>query len=87
VAERAPDPRSFSSGLIEEGPLSTRLEARRASVATLRATEVMRAWLARARTVRFFDDDYVGAQLLLEEGEGFERVHPVIQRILREVEL
>ncbi|GHG72633.1 hypothetical protein [Comamonas sp. JC664] len=65
-------------GLSSSASLSSRAEAARASAAFLRTLGRLSRWDAEHRAVRFFDDDYDTAQLLLSEwgtfGEaGFRR--------------
>ncbi len=69
------------------GSLRLRSEARRAAVALLRGMAAVRRWIEQARSVRFFDDGYDGAQLLLSLWEPLgDRVYDRGAAITRDIE-
>lgn len=59
------------SSLSPRASLSVKAEARRAAGASLRALGRLARWDAEHRAVRFFDDGYEGAQLLLSAWASF----------------
>ncbi|TQF14519.1 hypothetical protein FJV41_18220 [Myxococcus llanfairpwllgwyngyllgogerychwyrndrobwllllantysiliogogogochensis] len=59
------------SNLSPRASLSVKAQARRAAGASLRALGRMARWDAEHRAVRFFDDGYEGAQLLLSAWASF----------------
>jgi hypothetical protein len=58
-------------GLSPRASLRTRADAAQAAGAWLRMLARLARWDAEHRTVRFFDDDYDAAQLLLSQWNGF----------------
>ena len=68
LSERT-DAEAWQPVLDSGGSMRTRNEARRASVALLRNLRTIRHWVEQAMTVRFFDDEYDAAQLLLRVWE------------------
>ena len=85
LAERA-DADAWQPVLDSGGSLSLRSDARRASVTLLRNLGIVRHWVEQAANVRFFDDEYDAAQLLLrifeELGEaGHRRALSVVHAV------
>lgn len=64
-----PEAQRWVAALATQGSLGERQAAARASGALCEGLEVLHRWASEARTVRFFDDDYAAAQLLLRQWE------------------
>ncbi len=71
VLASAQDARQFAGRLESRGTMRERSEARRAAGAFLKSIQRLGRWAEDAATVRFFDDEYEGAQLFLSR---FERI-------------
>lgn len=84
IAE-APTSAEWEPALESGGSLRLRSDARRASVVLLEAMAGVRRWVEQARSLRFFDDGYDGAQLLLRLWETLgDRSYERAARIARE---
>ncbi|MCG8417406.1 MAG: hypothetical protein MJE77_05615 [Proteobacteria bacterium] len=82
----ARDAESWEPALNPGGTLHRRSDARHATVVFLRALTTVRQWVEQARAVRFFDDGYKCAQLLLRLWEplgdhGYTRAMSIADRI------
>ena len=81
----APTSREWEPALESGGSLRLRSDARRASVVLLDAMAAVRRWVEQARSLRFFDDGYDGAQLLLRLWESLgDRSYERAATIVRE---
>lgn len=85
LAERS-DSDAWQPALDGSGPLHLRSDARRASVALLRNLRTVRLWVEQAAGVRFFDEEYDAAQLLLRIWEplgesGYQRALAVASAV------
>ena len=65
LMDERPAPEAWHPILTPGGSLRLRSDARRASVALLRNLRTIKHWADEAAAVRFFDDEYDGAQLFL----------------------
>ncbi len=65
LMDERPDAESWYPELAPGGSLRVRSDARRGSVALLRNLLTVKHWAEEAASVRFFDDEYDGAQLFL----------------------
>jgi hypothetical protein len=68
------------------GPLHRRSDARQAATALLRNLRTVRHWVEQASGVRFFDDEYDAAQLLLRVWEplgeaGYQRALAIAREL------
>lgn len=65
LMDERPDVESWQPVLAPGGSLRLRSDARRATVTLLRNLRTIKHWADEAAAVRFFDDEYDGAQLFL----------------------
>jgi hypothetical protein len=64
-----PPAAEWIAGLAAQGTLQQRTTAYRAAGATLRSLDRLHTWVVEAQGVRFFEDEYGAAQLLLRQWE------------------
>ena len=67
----------WTASLDKVASLSDRAAAHKASGGFVRAVQTWRAWDGEHRGVRFIDDDYAAAQMLLSM---YERAAPAVDR-------
>jgi hypothetical protein len=65
-----PPAADWVSGLAAQGTLSERQAAHRAAGAALRGLDRVAGWVQEAQSVRFFEEEYAAAQLILRQWQG-----------------